>query len=104
MQKNLEGFVTFIREQGVIGLAVGIILGGSVKELVSALISDFISPVLGLLLKSAGNLSGASFNVYGATFMWGHFVSTLIDFIVVAAVIYYVIKGLKLDKLDKPKS
>jgi large conductance mechanosensitive channel len=104
MNKQLEGFFDFIREQGVIGLAVGIILGGSVKDLVSALISDFISPVLGLLLKSAGNLSDASFSVYGATFLWGHFVSTLIDFVIIAAVIYYVIKGMKLDKLDKPKA
>jgi large conductance mechanosensitive channel len=102
IQSNLNDFIKFIREQGVVGLAVGIILGGSVKEVVTALISDFISPIVGLFMGAAGNLKEASFSIGSVTFMWGHFLATLIDFIVVAAVVYFVISKLA-KKLDKPK-
>ena len=49
----LEGFLTFVREQGVVGLAVGFILGGAVVKVVAALVADIVSPLLGLLLGSA---------------------------------------------------
>lgn len=102
IQSNLNDFVKFVREQGVVGLAVGIILGGSVKEVVSALISDFISPVIGLFMGAAGNLREASFSIGSVTFMWGHFLATLIDFVVVALVVYFIISKLA-SKLDKSK-
>lgn len=101
----LAGFFEFIRQQGVVGLAVGFILGDSVKQVVSSIVDDLINPVVGLLLGriSGGNLETAEIRVGEVIFTWGHLVSTLIDFTIVAAVIYFVIKGLKLDKLDLPK-
>ena len=101
----LAGFFEFIRQQGVVGLAVGFILGDSVKQVVSSIVNDLINPVLGLVLVriTGGNLEDASFNVGPVIFTWGHLASTLIDFVIIAAVIYFVIKGLKLDKLDLPK-
>lgn len=99
----MKGFLNFIREQGVMGLAVGFLLGGAVSKLVSALITDLINPILGLILGAAGNFKDASWNVGGVSFMWGNFVSTLIDFLVIAAVVYYGVHGLGLDKIDKPK-
>lgn len=99
----LEGFVQFVREQGIVGLAIGIILGGSVKEVVSALISDFISPIVGLFMGAAGNLREAKFSIASVTFMWGHFIATLIDFMVVAAVVYFIISRFA-KRLDKPKA
>ncbi len=104
MGSKIIGFAEFIRQQGVVGLAIGIVLGNSVKDVVNALIADFISPILGLMVGAAGNLKEAQFSVGQVTFMWGHFVATLLDFIVVAAVIYFVVRGLKFDKFDKPKS
>ena len=53
----MKGFTDFIREQGVVGLAVGFILGGAVSKVVSSLVSDIINPVLGIVLGAAGNLS-----------------------------------------------
>ncbi len=101
----LAGFFEFIRQQGVVGLAVGFILGDSVKQVVSSIVDDLINPVIGLLLGriSGGNLQDAALNVGPVIFTWGHLASTIIDFVIVAAVIYFVIKGLKLDKLDLPK-
>lgn len=101
---KIRGFFDFIREQGVVGLAVGFVLGGSVKNVVTALVEDLINPFLGILLGAAGDLQSYSLWVGAAEVKWGHFLSVIIDFMVVAAVIYFVIKGVGLDKLDKKKS
>jgi len=86
-----------------VGLAVGFILGGSVAKVVSSVVQDLIQPVLGLILGVAGGLTSASFNVFGATIRYGNFLATLIDFVVVAGVVYYIVRGFKLDKLDAKK-
>jgi len=99
----MKGFLEFIREQGVVGLAVGFILGGAVSKVVASLVSDIINPLLGVILGFAGNLSAASLALGPAKIMYGSFLSVLIDFTVIAAVVYFGIKGLGLDKLDKPK-
>lgn len=96
-----RGFVSFIREKGVVGLAVGFLLGGAVSKLVTALIDDVINPLLGLLFSKVGNLADASFTVGAATVLWGHLVSTLINFVVISAVVYFGVKGLRLDRVDK---
>ena len=101
----MSGFVDFIRKQGVIGLAVGFILGGAVSKVVAALVTDIINPLIGAALGGVSQgLAERSFMIGGASFMWGHFISVLIDFIVVAAVVYFGIKGLRLENLDKPKA
>ncbi len=99
----MKGFMDFIRKQGVVGLAVGFILGGSVKGVVSALVEDIINPLLGVVLGSTEGLAMASLKMGSIELMWGHFLSTVIDFLVIAMVVYYGIKGLGLDKLDKKK-
>jgi len=96
-----KGFMEFIRKQGVIGLAVGFILGGAVSRVVAALVADIINPLLGLVLGKTGGLKNASLNLGSAQIMWGDLLSVLIDFIVIAFVVYFGIKLLKLDKLDK---
>lgn len=99
----MKGFIDFIREQGVVGLAVGFILGGAVSKVVSSLVTDIINPVLGIVLGAAGNLSEAYLEVGSSKLMWGSFVNTIVDFAVIALVVYFGVKGLKLDKLDKKK-
>lgn len=99
----MKGFLNFIREQGVIGLAVGFILGGAVSKVVSSLVKDIINPVLGIILGAAGNLSSMSLKIGPAKILWGSFLSVSIDFIIIALVVYYGVTLLKLDKLDKKK-
>lgn len=100
----MKGFVNFIRDQGVVGLAVGFILGGAVSKLVASLVADIISPILALGMNNIENLSGAYLQVGEARIMWGSFVNVLVDFIVVALVVYFGVRILKLDKLDKKKA
>lgn len=106
---GLSGFSTFIRQQGVVGLAIGIVIGTQVKTVVDQLIASFINPILGLVLPGQGDLSQKTFTLTisemekTAVFSWGQFVYVLISFITVAAAIYYIVKGFKLDKVDAKK-
>lgn len=99
----MRGFLNFVREQGVVGLAVGFILGGAVSKVVTGLVTDIINPIVGLALGSAEGLKAASFQIGSTKIMYGDLISTLLDFIIVALVVYFGVKLLKLDKLDKKK-
>lgn len=99
----MRGFINFIREQGVVGLAVGFILGGAISKVVSSIVTDLINPLLGLALGAIGNLNDAFFLIGSAKIMWGSFISTTIDFLIIALVVYFGVTLLKLDKLDKKK-
>ena len=98
----MKGFMGFIREQGVVGLAVGFILGGAVSKLVASLVEDIINPLLGLALGSV-DLAQKAIQVGDAQIMWGSLVSVVIDFLVIALVVYFGVKWLGLDKADKEK-
>ena len=98
---EFAGFMDFIREQGVVGLAVGFILGGAVSKVVASLVGDIINPLLGIVLGSTEGLAEAALRVGSVEIFWGSFVSVLIDFMVIALVVYYGVKGLGLGKLDK---
>jgi large conductance mechanosensitive channel len=97
----LKGFVEFVREKGVVGLAVGFLMGGAISKLVTALVEDIINPIVGILLGKAGNLAEASVTFGTATIKWGAFVATFIDFVIICAVIYLGVRVLRLDRLDK---
>jgi large conductance mechanosensitive channel len=99
----MKGFIQFIREQGVVGLAIGFILGGAVGKLVSALVTDLINPLVGLLMGKLGNLKAGIWHIGRASILWGDFVSAFIDFAIIAAVVYFGFKMLRLDRLDAKK-
>lgn len=97
------GFIRFVREQGVIGLAVGFLLGGAVSKVVSALVNDIINPLIGLVLGQTEGLKDMAFSIGSAQILIGDFIAVIIDFLVIALVVYYVVKGLGLDKADVRK-
>lgn len=99
----MKGFLDFIREQGVVGLAVGFILGGAVSKVVSALVTDIINPLLSIVLGAAGDLKTASISFGYANILYGDLISVVIDFIIIALVVYFGVKMIGLDKLDKKK-
>ena len=86
----------------MVTLAVGFILAAAVTKTVNSLVIDIINPLLGILLGKT-NISTASWQVAGVTIAWGNFVSALIDFAVVAFVVYLGFKVLKLDRIDIDK-
>ncbi len=106
----LQGFVDFIREQGVVGLAVGFILGLAAKSLVDSLVSNLINPLVGIFYGGGGTLDGKSWCLKSVAgnctnkMGYGAFLNQLINFIIIAGVVYFIVKKLKLDKLDRQKS
>lgn len=102
--KALAGFVNFIREKGVVGLAVGLAIGTAATGLVTQIVNAVITPAVGLLLGKDG-ISSLDFVITigdrRETFLIGELLDALISFMAVAAVIYFVVMGLRLDKLDK---
>jgi len=101
MKKQLKGFMEFIQSQGVIGLAIGVVMGTSITKLVTALVTDIINPVVGLLLGKIGDLSKLYFQIGSAKILFGSFISSLIDFLIIAFVVYFSVKILKIDRLEK---
>lgn len=99
----MKGFLEFIRTQGVVGLAVGFLLGGAVSKVVSAFVTDIVNPLLSIFLGKTAVLKEASVQVFSAKILWGDFVTVIIDFLIIAAVVYYGVKGLGLDRLDAKK-
>lgn len=106
---QLKSFLDFIRTQGVVGLAVGLVLGGAVSVLVKSLIDNVVMPPLGFLLGSAQGIIGLTWTL-GKTsadvpvvLHYGTFLNDFINFIVIAFVIYFIIHLLRFDKIDKKK-
>ena len=98
----MKEFKEFIQEQGVVGLAVGFILGGAVSALVAGFVTGIIDPLIAWVFNT-GNLAFQTAEVGDAELAWGSVVSLAINFVVVAAVVYFGVKKLGLDKLDKKK-
>lgn len=96
----MTGFVDFIRKQGVVGLAVGFILGGAVSKLVTAIVADVVNPLLSVAVNTA-DLHEKALTVGEAKILWGNLLAVSIDFIVIALVVYFGVKAIGLERLDK---
>lgn len=109
VKNSASGFITFIREQGVIGMAVGLAIGAAAGASVKAIVDNFINPIVGFLLGGTdlSNLTwhtGLKNGGVELTFGWGAILSSLITLAATAFVIYFLIHGAKLDRLDKKKA
>lgn len=106
---QVKAFFDFIRTQGVIGLAVGLVLGGAISVMVKSLIDNVVMPPLGLLLGSADGLKGLAWTMANTAkgqpvvLHYGVFLNDLINFIIIALVVYFLIRLLRIEKFDKKK-
>ena len=101
-------FLEFVREQGVIGLAIGFVIGAAATTLVRSLIDNVVMPPVGILLGSAEGIKGLSINLgtYNgkvAELTYGIFLNDLINFLILAFVVYMVVHVMRLDRIDKKK-
>jgi large conductance mechanosensitive channel len=101
----LQEFREFAMRGNVVDMAVGIIIGGAFGKIVSSLVNDVIMPVLGMLLGKVDfsnlfiSLSGESYATLAdakaagaATINYGMFISTVVDFLIIAFVIFLMVK------------
>jgi large conductance mechanosensitive channel len=85
-------FMDFLSKYKVMGLAVAFIMGVYLGNLVQALVSDLILPIIGLAIPGLENLSTIEVAVGTQKFLMGHFLAALITFIIVAFVIFLIVK------------
>ena len=90
----LKEFKAFIMRGNVMDLAVAVIIGGAFGKIVSSLVSDIIMPLIGLILNGI-NFSGLSFTVGKAVVTYGNFINNIIDFLIIALVIFLMIKAIE---------
>ena len=93
MKKFFTEFKEFISKGDVMSMAVGIIIGGAFTAIVSSLVDDVISPILGLILGGI-NFTSLSFGILDAQIMYGNFIQAIISFLLTAFVLFLVIKAI----------
>lgn len=102
----VKGFLDFVREQGVVGIAVGIAIGLQAASVVDAIVKGFISPIVAILLQGT-DLSGIKSTVdVGNTtteFMWGSILQAAITLLATAFVVYFIVDKAGLTKIDRKK-
>lgn len=107
-------FKTFVMRGNVLDLAIGVIIGGAFGKIVTSFVNDVLMPPIGLLLGKVNfadlfiDLSGEGYaslataqEAGAATINYGVFFNTILDFIIVAFVIFLVVR--QVNKLQKPK-
>ena len=85
----MKGFKDFIMRGNVIDLAVAVVIGTAFTALVTSFTDSFINPLIGLI--GGGGKVGGEFVVNGQHFTYGAFITAIITFLLIAAVVYFVI-------------
>lgn len=93
----MQEFMDFLNKYGVIGLAIAFVMGAAVTKLVAALVADLIMPIVGALIPG-GDWRAATLDVGNIKFMVGDFVGALIDFVIIAIVIFMIVKSIVKEK------
>ena len=93
----IKEFVAFLKQYGVIGLAIAVIIGGKLGDLIKAVVDGLLMPFIGMLTPS-GDWRQASWTINNAKFMYGPVIGSVMDFIIVAAVVFVVAKTVLKEK------
>jgi len=93
----LKEFADFLKEYGILSLAIAVIIGGKLNLLVSATVDGILMPIITFFLPS-GNWRTATLNVGPFHFLLGPFFGALIDFLIVALIVFYFAKMILKEK------
>jgi large conductance mechanosensitive channel len=88
----LQEFKDFIAKGNVLDMAVGIIIGAAFTAIVTSLVDDLVNPLIGLVVGGI-DFSGVSFGLGDAQFMLGNFINAVIKFLIIAWVVFLLVKG-----------
>ena len=98
----IKGFKEFLLRGNVVDLAVAVVIGAAFGAVVSALVRDLITPIVGRVLDGQPDFSGLDCTVNGSRFRYGDFLDALITFVSVAAGVYFFVV-LPVNVLDSPR-
>ena len=87
-------FMAFLSKYGVIGLAIAVIIGGAAGNLVSALVSDILMPIITFFIPG-GAWREATWAIGPVVLSMGHFIGVLIDFLIIAIVVFLIMKQIE---------
>jgi len=108
-QSFIQEFMGFLKTFGIIGLAIAFIIGAAASKLVTALVTDIINPIVGLALPS-GDLKALETQIVNSVsgavsvFKYGDFISNIIDFVIIAFIVFILYKILSRFKLVEDKT
>lgn len=107
MKKFLEEFKAFALKGNVMSMAVGVIIGAAFQSIVTSLTDNFINPLIALITggnSGEGVVIGGQFEINGVVFNYGAFLSAVVNFLIMAFILFLLIKGMnKLMDLGKKK-
>ncbi|MEU4546557.1 large conductance mechanosensitive channel protein MscL [Nonomuraea dietziae] len=88
----MGGFKQFLLRGNIVELAVAVIVGATFSGLVQALVADLITPLIGAMTGGKNpDFAQYSFTINGSEFKYGHFLNHLISFLIIAAVVYWLV-------------
>ncbi len=87
----VKEFMVFLKEYQVIGLAIAVIVGGKVNELVKAIVDQLIMPLVGLVIPG-GDWKTLTINIGETKFGMGILMGAALDFVIVAALVFVFVK------------
>jgi large conductance mechanosensitive channel len=87
----VKGFKAFLLRGNVVDLAVAVVIGAAFTAVVMAFSAGFITPLIALIFGKHDAFSGFSFTVNGVVFQFGGFINALVSFVIVAAIVYFLI-------------
>ncbi len=87
----MSGFRNFLMRGNLIDLAIAVVIGVAFNAIVQALVADMITPLITAITGNKLNFSKLSFMVHHSTFTYGAVINAAISFIVIAAVIYWLV-------------
>lgn len=93
MKSFIDEFKAFAMKGNVIDLAVAVVIGAAFGKIVSSLVANIITPLIGLLMGGV-DFSGLAYTIGEAEVTYGVFIQSIIDFLIVALVIFMVVKGI----------
>jgi large-conductance mechanosensitive channel len=107
VNRQLSGFTDFLRDQSVIGIGIGLVLGTQMKSVVDSITAGLVLPLTELVLPDQKSLidqvATISFEGHKVEIQWGSIVYNLFNFVIVAFIVYAIFKLFKLDRLTKKK-
>ncbi|SFQ44826.1 large conductance mechanosensitive channel protein MscL [Desemzia incerta] len=91
MKNFMQEFKEFAFRGNVLDLAIGVVIGSAFTAIVTSLVDNIISPIVGALT-GGSDLSNLSFTIIGVELTYGAFISSVIDFLIIALVIFLFVK------------
>jgi large conductance mechanosensitive channel len=90
MSSMVKEFREFILRGNLVDLAIAVVIGAAFGAVVAALVKDIITPLIAAI-GGQPDFSGLSFTINGSVFRYGHFLNAVISFLIVAAVVYFLV-------------